>query len=377
MNAATAMIPFHLPFRATTAELSLQECLSTRHWSGNGPFGRRCRDSLKEICGSAGVFLTPSCTSALEMAACLLDLQPGDEVIIPSFTFVSSASAFALLGARPVFVDVDPRTLNLDPVQVARAITPRTRALVAVHYAGVACDLEALAQWGLPIIEDNAHGLFGSYRGRPLGSFGALGTLSFHETKNISCGEGGALLVNRPDWLERAEIAQEKGTNRARFLMGLSDKYTWVAPGSSYLLSELCAALLWANLSERETVQKSRLALWNRYQTSLRPWCEKHGVEQPHIPSGCQHPAHLYYLLMPNLELRQSLMNHLRENGVQAAYHYQALHLSPMGQKYGADPASCPISEAAAARLIRLPLYTDLSRKDQDRILELMINWKP
>jgi dTDP-4-amino-4,6-dideoxygalactose transaminase len=377
MSAATAVIPFHRPYRSQRAQVHLNECLSSGQWSGNGPFGRRCRDYLAKLCASAGVFLTPSCTSALEMAACLLDLQAGDEVIVPSFTFVSSASSFALLGARPVFVDVDPKTLNLDPQRVAEAITPRTRALVAVHYAGIACDLQELNQFGLPIIEDNAHGLFGSYQDRPLGGQGLMGTLSFHETKNVSCGEGGALLINHPEWLQRAEVAQEKGTNRASFLLGLRDKYTWVAPGSSYLLSDVCAALLWANLQDWESVQRSRLKLWTRYQEELSAWAEARNVRQPHVPQACQHPAHLYYLLMPDLEQRQSLMNHLRAHGVQAAYHYQALHLSPMGQRYAAQPSSCPVSENAANCLIRLPLYADLSLAEQTRILELVTTWRP
>jgi dTDP-4-amino-4,6-dideoxygalactose transaminase len=313
------------------------------------------------------------------MAGLILDIGPGDEVIVPAFTFVSSASAFALLGARPVFVDVQPTTLNLNADLVEAAITPRTKAIIPVHYAGVSCDMEKLLQLAaahqLEIIEDNAHGLFGSLRGRALGSFGALATLSFHETKNVSCGEGGALIVNRQEFIERAEIAQEKGTNRSRFLMGLIDKYTWVAPGSSYLLSDLNSALLWANLEQMDSVQRQRGELWNRYQSELASWCAARGIQQPHVPPGCEHPAHLYYLLLPDIHQRQSLMLYLRERNIQAAYHYQPLHTSPMGLRYGGQEAVCPVAEAAAAHMIRLPLYAGLTLQEQERILQTLMDW--
>ena len=379
MNSTATHIPFHKPYCAPSAESYLGSALKSGKWAGNGPFAQKCRQGLAQLFHGASVFLTPSCTAALEMAACILGIKPGDEVIVPAFTFVSSASGFALLGAKPVFVDVDPRTLNLDANLLEAAITPRTRAIVPVHYAGVACDMEKImaisTQHGLEVVEDNAHGLFGTLGGRSLGSFGALSTLSFHETKNVSCGEGGALILNRQDWVEKAEIAQEKGTNRSRFLMGLTDKYTWVAPGSSYLLSDLNAALLWANLEQMEQVQRHRVALWDRYQDGLRSWCQQRDVEQPHLPEGAQHPAHLYYLLLPDLERRQELMMHLRSHNVQAAYHYQPLHLSPMGLSYGGADASCPVSEAAARRLLRLPLYAGLKFDEQERVLDLIRNW--
>ncbi|MBX3165903.1 MAG: dTDP-4-amino-4,6-dideoxygalactose transaminase [Candidatus Eremiobacteraeota bacterium] len=379
MQSTATHIPFHKPFCAPQAERTIQSALRSGKWAGNGPFAQKCRQRLAELFQGASVFLTPSCTAALEMAACILGIQPGDEVIVPAFTFVSSASGFALFGARPVFVDVDPRTLNLDPDLLEAAITPRTRAIVPVHYAGVACDMEKImqiaARHGVEVVEDNAHGLFGSLSGRFLGTFGSLSTLSFHETKNVSCGEGGALILNRPDWVEKAEIAQEKGTNRSRFLMGLIDKYTWVSPGSSYLLSDLNAALLWANLEEMEPVQRHRLELWERYQTGLRDWCRQHGVEQPHVPGTARHPAHLYYLLLPDLEKRQQLMMFLRSQNIQAAYHYQPLHTSPMGLAYGGGEADCPVAVAAANRLIRLPLYAGLKFEEQDRILELIRDW--
>ncbi|MBS2036696.1 dTDP-4-amino-4,6-dideoxygalactose transaminase [bacterium] len=379
MASTATHIPFHKPFCASTCQRHLGAALQSGKWAGNGPYAQKCRTRLSELFHGASVFLTPSCTAALEMAACVLEIKPGDEVIVPSFTFVSSASGFALFGARPIFVDVDARSLNLDPERLEAAITPRTRAIVPVHYAGVACDMDSImeiaARHRLEVVEDNAHGLFGTLRGRSLGSFGSLSTLSFHETKNVSCGEGGALILNRPDLVERAEIAQEKGTNRSRFLMGLIDKYTWVAPGSSYLLSDLNAALLWANLEEMDRVQAHRLALWNRYQEGLADWCRANGVDQPHIPAGAEHPAHLYYLLLPDLESRQQLMLHLRSQNVQAAYHYQPLHLSPMGLAYGGAEADCPVSVQAANRLIRLPLYADLKFEEQDRILDMIQSW--
>lgn len=381
MMASTAThIPFHKPFCASTCERHLGAALKSGKWAGNGPFAQKCRQRLSDLFHGASVFLTPSCTAALEMAACVLEIRPGDEVIVPSFTFVSSASGFALFGARPVFVDVDARSLNLDPERLEAAITPRTRAIVPVHYAGVSCDMDKImeiaARHGLEVIEDNAHGLFGNLRGRSLGSFGSMSTLSFHETKNVSCGEGGALVLNRPELVERAEIAQEKGTNRSRFLMGLIDKYTWVAPGSSYLLSDLNAALLWANLEEMERVQNHRILLWNRYQDGLRDWCRANGVEQPYVPIGAEHPAHLYYLLLPDLENRQQLMLHLRAHNIQAAYHYQPLHLSPMGLAYGGGEAECPVSVEAANRLIRLPLYADLKVEELDRVVQMIQEWK-
>lgn len=379
MNPTATHIPFHKPYCAPGAEGYLKSALKSGKWAGNGPFAQKCRQKLTQLFHGASVFLTPSCTAALEMAACILGIKPGDEVIVPAFTFVSSASGFALLGARPVFVDVDARTLNLNADLLEAAITPRTRAIVPVHYAGVACDMEkimAIAQkHGVEVVEDNAHGLFGTLGGRSLGSFGALSTLSFHETKNVSCGEGGALILNRQEWVEKAETAQEKGTNRSRFLMGLIDKYTWVGPGSSYLLSDLNAALLWANLEQMEHVQRHRIALWDRYQEGLRSWCEQRDVEQPFLPAGTQHPAHLYYLLLPDLEKRQELMMHLRSHNVQAAYHYQPLHLSPMGLSYGGADSSCPVSESVASRLLRLPLYAGLQFEEQERVLDLILGW--
>ncbi len=380
MSKLVTQIPFHKPFCSSLASAYMQTALESGKWAGNGPFGQRCRQILSQLHNSASIFLTPSCTSALEMAAVILQIQPGDEVIVPAYTFVSSASAFALFGARPVFVDVDPRTLNLDSQKLEAAITPKTRAIVPVHYAGVACDMKTIMEIAqshkIEVVEDAAHALFASSEGRPLGTFGSMATLSFHETKNVSCGEGGALIINRPDWVERAEIAQEKGTDRSRFLMGLVDKYTWVAPGSSYLLSEINAALLCANLEQAEQIQRQRLALWDRYHQELRAWCQRHGIQQPHLPEHSQQPAHLYFLLLPDVQQRQSLTQHLRRNEILAAHHYQALNTSPMAQRYGATE-KCPVAESVAHRILRLPLYANLSFEEQDRILEVLNSWSP
>ena len=341
---------------------------------------KKCCQILQQWSGAAKVFLTPSCTSALEMSALLLDLKPGDEVIVPSFTFVSSVCAFVIFWAKPVFVDVLPDTFCMDPDSLEKAITPRTKIIVPVHYAGVACPMERIVEIaqgaGAHVVEDNAQGVFASYQGKPLGSFGTASTISFHETKNIGCGEGGALVLNDPALLERAEIMQEKGTNRSRFLMGQVDKYTWVDRGSSYLLGELPAALLYANLLERELIQSRRLAIWNEYRDRLADWAESHQIRLPHIPAGVDHPAHLFYLLLPNLEKRQSLTEHMRARGVQTTYHYQPLHLSPMGVQAGGYAGQCPVTEQVADRLLRLPLFVGLRPEDQQRIIEALFEWK-
>jgi dTDP-4-amino-4,6-dideoxygalactose transaminase len=373
------MIPFNLPFNSNTALERLRETLASQRLSGNGKVTRQCAELLCEITGAQGAFLTPSCTAALEMSALLLELEPGQEVIVPSFTFVSSACAYALMGARPVFADVSPQTLNLDADAVERAITRSTRAVVAVHYAGVACPMDRLVEicqrHNLTLIEDNAHGLFGTYHGKALGTFGAMSTLSFHETKNVSCGEGGALLINDPALLERAAIAQEKGTNRSSFLMGMIDKYTWISKGSSYLLGEVPATLLLSNLIDREVSQRRRLAIWERYQSELQAWAQRRGTCQPYLPPGTCHPAHLYFLLLRDLEERQGFLEHLKRRSVHAVFHYQPLHLSPMGRGYGGVPGQCPVAEKVANQLVRLPLYADLTPQEQDRIIEAVLSW--
>ena len=342
--------------------------------SGNGPFTERCQTVLETLTTSHRALLTGSCTHALDMAALLLDAEPGDEVIVPSFTFVSSANAFASRRLAPVFADCRPDTLNLDVRELPRLLTPRTRAIVAMHYGGVACEMEAVTDFarahGLTVIEDNAHGLFAKYKGRPLGSFGRLATQSFHETKNVTCGEGGALLVNDPALADRAAIVLEKGTNRRRFLRGEVDKYTWVDLGSNFMPSELQAAYLWAQLAAWPEIQQRRHAIWARYHAELAAWADAQGVTQPTVPADCEHPAHLYFVLMPTEQARRRLIDHLKSLGILAVFHYVPLHLSPMGRRFGGAPGACPVTERISDRLVRLPFYADLSAADQDDVID-------
>ncbi len=341
---------------------------------GDGPFTRACHEWLERLTGSPKALLTTSCTHALEMAALLLDLQPDDEVIVPPFTFVSTVNAIALRGARPVFVDIRPDTLNLDEARVEAAITPRTRAIVLVHYAGVACEMDTImaiaARHGLAVIEDNAHGLFGRYKGRQLGTFGSLATLSFHDTKNISCGEGGALMINDTRYVERAEVIREKGTNRTRFYRGQVDKYTWCDLGSSYLPSDILAAYLLAQLESHAAIQQRRHAIWSRYAEALAPWAAQSGARLPIVADGCEHPAHIFYLLMPSLEARTALLAHLRTRLILAVFHYQPLHLSEMGRKLGGREGQCPVTEDASDRLVRLPIFFQLTDDEQTRVID-------
>ncbi|WP_326823980.1 dTDP-4-amino-4,6-dideoxygalactose transaminase [Streptosporangium sp. NBC_01756] len=353
----------------------LTEAVRQGFTCGDGPFTRRATGLLKETTGAKEALLTSSCTHALEMSALLLGLQPGDEVIMPSFTFVSTANAYALRGAVPVFADCRPDTLNVDERLLEAAVTDRTRAVVVVHYAGVACEMEAIGELcerrGLTLIEDNAHGLGGSYRGRPLGSFGRMAAQSFHATKNVQCGEGGALLLNDAALIGRAEIIREKGTDRSRFYRGQVDKYRWVDIGSSYLLSDVLAAQLTAQLESFGTIQSRRHAVWHRYHEELGDWAAENGISQPVLPEGCDHPAHLYHLLFPDPENRQAFIGHLADRGVQAVFHYQPLHAAPAGLRYGrAAPGGCPVTERAADRLVRLPLFPDMDDADTARVID-------
>jgi dTDP-4-amino-4,6-dideoxygalactose transaminase len=351
----------------------MREALHGGAISGDGPFTRRCHALLEEITGATRVLLTTSCTHALEMCALLLDVQPGDEIICPAFTFVSTINAFALRGGVPKFVDIRPDTLNLNEQHLEAAIGPRTKAIVVVHYAGVACDMDAIirvaAAHDLPIVEDNAHGLFGTFRGRPLGSFGALSTLSFHETKNLTCGEGGALVINDARFVERAEILREKGTNRSRFFRGQIDKYTWVDVGSSYLPSDLLAAYLWAQLEAREEIQQRRHEIWSTYARELKDVAAASCVRLPVVPAECGHPAHMFYLLLPSLAARTAFIDALRAEQILSVFHYQPLHLSDMGRRYGGVPGDCPVTEDIADRLVRLPLYFQLTTDEQARVI--------
>lgn len=367
-------IPFNRALLQGREASYIAEAISGGHISGDGPFVNRCQELLEATLGVNKAILTTSCTAALEMTALLLDIAPGDEVIVPSFTFVSTANAFALRGAKIVFADSRPDTLNLDETRLEALITPRTRVIVVVHYAGVGCEMDAImtiaARHGLPVVEDNAHGLFGRYRGQALGTFGCLATQSFHETKNFTCGEGGALLVNDPTLVGRAEIIRDKGTNRSRFFRGQVDKYTWTSLGSSYCLSDIQAAFLLAQLEGRKRVFSARRRVWDYYQESLGVWAQARGVKPPVVPAHCRQAYHLFYLTLPSLEERQALIAHLRARGIHSVFHYQPLHLSPMGRTFGGREGQCPVSERAGDCLLRLPFFNRLTENEQERICE-------
>ena len=368
------MIRFNNPAPLGDEAANLVQALAQGHLSGDGPFTRRSQAVLQDFIPGSRVLLTTSCTHALEMAALLLDAEPGDEVIMPPFTFVSTANAFVLRGLRPVFVDIRPDTLNIDERQIEAAVTHRTRAIVVVHYAGVGCEMDVIVQIaqrrGLFVIEDNAHGLFGRYRGRNLGTFGSLATLSFHETKNISCGEGGALLINDPELVDRAEILREKGTNRSRFFRGQVDKYSWVDIGSSFLPSDILAAFLYAQLEARQDIQDARRKIWNRYSNHLTNWAQRQSVRLPWIPAHCDQSYHMFYMVMPSARARDGLIAHLKERGILGVFHYLPLHLSDMGRRCAAREAVCPVTEQISESLIRLPFYNRLTEDEQAQVIE-------
>jgi len=373
-------IPFNRPC-LTGKELGYIADGIMRGWvSGDGHFTRKCHALLEEALGVPKALLTTSCTHALEMAALLLDIQPGDEVIVPSFTFVSTVNAFALRGARPVFIDIRPDTLNLDETQLDNLITEKTKAILPVHYAGIGCEMDIIcdiaARHGVAVVEDNAHGLFGKFRGKYLGTFGALGTQSFHETKNFICGEGGALLVNDPELVESAEIIREKGTNRSSFFRGEVDKYTWVALGSSYLPSDILAAFLFAQLETRDDIQAKRENIWKTYERDLRDWASRRGAKLPTVPPHCEQPFHMFYILMPSLGERQSLIAHLKKEGILSVFHYLPLHLSGVGRRLGGKEGDCPVTEDVSDRLLRLPFYNDMSGEEQATVVSAIREWK-
>lgn len=372
-------IPFNRPSRVGREFEYIQTAIDGMHLSGDGIFTRKSHTFLEESLGVPKALLTTSCTHALEMSALLLDIQPGDEVIVPSFTFVSTVNAFVLRGAKPVFIDIRPDTLNMDETLFENLITPRTRAVVPVHYAGVACEMDAIMaianRHNIAVVEDNAHGLFARYKGRYTGTFGVMATQSFHETKNFTCGEGGALLINDEHYVERAEIIREKGTNRARFFRGQVDKYTWVDVGSSYLPSELVAAYLFAQLEAVEEIQAKRQDIWTTYSARLSGWAAAHNVTLPTIPEHCEQPYHMFYMLLPDLETRQVFIAYLREKGVTSVFHYLPLHASEMGQQYGGKPGDCPVTENISDRLVRLPFYNDLSEADQAYTIETVLSF--
>ena len=367
-------IPFNKPSFMGSELAYIEQAVRGGHISGDGPFSKRCEELLREETGAARVLLTTSCTHSLEMSALLAGIEPGHEVIVPSFTFVSTANAFTLYGAKPVFCDVDPDTLNLDPDHLGRLITDRTRAVIPVHYGGVGCEMDAIREHagsvGAMVIEDNAHGLFGRWNDRPLGSFGALSTLSFHETKNFICGEGGAIVINDPELVHRAEILREKGTNRTAFFRGEVDRYTWVDQGSSWLPSDLLAAFLLAQLEAREEILGRRRRIHERYARELASWAEAQDVLLPRIPAHCEPSWHMFYLRLPDQARRDAFIAHLAEKGIKAVFHYVPLHLSKMGEVHGGRPGDCPQSERAFETLVRLPLFDELGEEDQEFIIE-------
>ncbi len=372
-------ITFNKPHLTGREHGYMAEAVSNGHISGDGEFTRRCHQLLEESLGVSRALLTTSCTHALEMAAILLNISPGDEVIVPAFTFVSTVNAFVLRGAKPVFCDIRPDTMNLDEKLLPELISGKTRAIIPVHYGGVGCEMDAImdiaANRGIAVVEDNAHGLFGRYRGQLLGTFGTMATQSFHETKNIHCGEGGALLVNDPALIDRAEIIREKGTNRNRFFRGQVDKYTWVDIGSSYLPSDLLAAFLFAQLECRETIQEKRKAICNRYNTGLADWGKMHGISLPVVPEHCEQAYHMFYILLPSLDIRQQLISFLLERGILSVFHYLPLNLSEMGIRLGGKPGECPVTEDTSNRLLRLPFYTDLAENDQERVIDAIVSF--
>ncbi len=367
-------IPFNKPSFAGNETRYISEAIERGHISGDGHFTKACHKLLEESVGVPRALLTTNCTHALEMSAFLVRLEPGDEVIVPSFAFVTTVLAFVLRGAKPIFCDVRADTLNLDETRLERLITTKTKAIVALHYAGVACEMDAIlaigSRHGIPVIEDNAHGLFARYKGRQLGTLGVLATQSFHETKNFTCGEGGALLINDKSLIERAEILREKGTNRSRFLRGLVHKYTWVDVGSSYLPSDMLAAFLLAQLEAREEIQAKRGAIWHRYARELAGWASSRGVSLPHVPAHCEQPFHMFYLLMKDGAQREALIARLEERGILAVFHYLPLHMSDMGRKFGGREGDCPVTEDVSGRLLRLPFFNRLTDAEQGEVIE-------
>ena len=361
-------IPFNKPGLLGNELEYIQDAISIGHASGDGDYTKKCNSLLKTALGVKKILLTTSCTHALEMTAILLDIRPGDEVIVPSFTFVSTINAFLLRGATPVFIDIRPDTLNMDEKQLERLITEKTKAIIPVHYAGIGCEMDIIInianKYNIPVIEDNAHGLFGKYKERYLGTFGTFATQSFHETKNFSCGEGGALLINDESYFERAEIIREKGTNRSRFFRGEIDRYSWIDIGSSYLPSDILAAVLYAQLEKRELIQTKRKNIWEHYNKHLDAWANENDISLPVIPKNCEHPYHMFYLLMPTLEKRTKFIQHLKKNGITAVFHYLPLHLSEMGKNFGGKFGDCPVTENISDRLVRLPFYNDLNIQD-------------
>lgn len=367
-------IPFNKPCVTGKEVEYIQQVLNNNHISGNGEFTEKCHKFISAQIGSNRALLTHSCTAALEMAAMLADLKPGDEVIMPSYTFVSTANAFVLRGAIPVFVDIRPDTLNMDETKIEAAITPKTKAIVPVHYAGVGCEMDVIlaiaGKYNLLVIEDAAQAFMSTYKGKALGGFGCLATVSFHETKNIISGEGGVLLINHDRFIERAEIIWEKGTNRSQFFRGQVDKYTWIDLGSSHLPSEIIAAFLFAQLEEAEFITKTRLRIWSYYHSALEDLEYAGIIRRPIIPEYCQHNAHMYYILLPDLKTRIELIKYLRELDILAVFHYIPLHSSPAGMKYGCSRDELIFTTNLSERILRLPLFLSISDSELQEVID-------
>jgi dTDP-4-amino-4,6-dideoxygalactose transaminase len=369
-------IPFNRPYSSGKELVYAAEAQRTCHLSGDGQFTKRCQRWIEQKTGCAKALLTHSCTSALDLAALLLDIQSGDEVILPSYTFVSTANAFVLRGAVPVFVDIREDTLNLDERLIEAAITPRTRAIVPVHYAGVSCEMDSIVaiarRHNLRIVEDAAQAIMAGYKGRAPGAIGDLGSFSFHETKNIMSGEGGSLLVNNPELVLRAEIIREKGTDRSRFFRGEVDKYTWQDIGSSFLPSDITAAFLWAQFEEAQRITRERLAIWQRYHELLAPLEQQGLLQRPIVPPGCQHNGHLYYILLsPEID-RQTVLDELKKNEIHAVFHYVPLHSSPAGMRLGRTHGDLSLTTSLSQRLIRLPMWFGLREAQQQRVVDVL-----
>lgn len=373
-------VPFNAPAVMGRELEYVKQALDNLHVCGDGPFTRRCQDFLQTSVGVTKALITSSCTHALEMAAILLEIEPGDEVIVPSYTFVSSINAFVLRGARPVFADIRADTLNIDESLLPHLITSRTKAIVVVHYAGVGCEMAEIARIaeaaGVAIVEDNAHGLFGKYRGRNLGTFGVLSTLSFHETKNFSCGEGGALLINDSSLVNRAEVVREKGTDRSRFFRGEVDRYTWRDIGSSYLISDMMAGFLWGQLEECERVQSGRARIWNRYRDELESWAVREGFDLPVVPADREQSFHMFFMLAPRPSARDAFLEHMKSRGVLAVSHYQPLNTSAMGAAFGGREGDCPVSEAVSVRVVRLPFYNLMTPESQEVVIRTALEFR-
>ncbi|MBI4678110.1 MAG: dTDP-4-amino-4,6-dideoxygalactose transaminase [Elusimicrobia bacterium] len=372
-------VPFNKPSFAGKELQYIEDAVRSGHISGDGKYTERCQAVLEAWYQGSKVLLTTSCTDALEMAALLLDLRPGDEIIVPSFTFVSTVNAFVLSGARPRFVDIRPDTLNLDEGQVERHLTSRTKAIVPVHYAGVGCAMDRIMETarrhGIAVVEDNAHGLFGICAGKPLGMFGALAALSFHETKNVICGEGGAIVINDRRLVERAEVVRAKGTNRSRFDRGEVAKYEWIDSGSSFLPSDILAAFLLAQLEAKDRIQAKRRGLWDAYRRSLAGWAQEHGVGLPTVPEQCEQAYHMFYLLLPSPAHRDGLKAYLGSRGCLSVFHYSPLHVSPMGRQFGGREGDCPVAEDVSRRLLRLPFYTGMTDEEQAVVLDAVLEY--